>query len=51
MKSGCDLHNRAPFKLMRGRLGVYNRHPGVEGTNVEGVGGQHARLQQHGGNR
>jgi hypothetical protein len=43
--SGCELHNRAPFKLMKGRLGVYNRLPGVEGTNVEGIAEQHARFQ------
>lgn len=51
MASGHDLHNQVPFKLMRGRLGVYDRQPlSVEGTNVEGIGDQYTRLQQHGGN-
>lgn len=51
MASGHDLHNQVPFKLMRGRLGVYDRQPlSVEGTNVEGISDQYARLRQHGGN-
>ena len=49
--SGHDLRDQVPFKLMRGRLGVCDKHTHVEATNVEGIADQHARIKQHGGSR
>lgn len=52
MASGYDLSSRVPFRLMQGRLGVYDKRPfDVDKTPVEGVADQAMRLQQAGGNR
>ena len=52
MASGYDSSSRVPFRLMQGRLGVYDKRPvDVNGTNVENLHNQLARLGQHGGNR
>jgi len=38
MASGYDLSSRVPFRLMQGRLGVYDKRPfDVDKTPVEGV--------------
>ena len=52
MASGYDLSSRVPFRLMMGRLGIYNKKPFNENTNpVEGVADTATRLRQAGGNR
>ena len=52
MASGYGSSSRVPFRLMQGRLGVYDKRPvDVNGTNVENLHNQLARLGQHGGNR
>ena len=52
MASGYDSSSRVPFRLMQGRLGVYDKRPfEIDGTNVENLHNQFARLGQHGGNR
>lgn len=51
MASGYDLSSRVPFRLMKGRLGVYERPFDPDKTSVEGVEEQSIRLQQAGGNR
>lgn len=52
MASGYDLSSQIPFRLMKGRLGVYDKKPFNPGTNpVEGVEHQSTRLRQAGGNR
>lgn len=52
MASGYDLSSKVPFRLMKGRLGVYDKRPFDPNTNtVEGVEHQSMRLRQMGGNR
>ena len=52
MASGYDLSSRVPFRLMQGRLGVYDKRPfDLDKTSVEGVADQAIRFQQAGGNR
>ena len=52
MASGYDLSSRVPFRLMQGRLGVYDKRPfDLDKTPVEGVADQAIRFQQAGGNR
>ena len=52
MASGYNLSNKNPFRLMQGRLGVYDKRPFDPDTNsIEGVAEQSMRLRQAGGNR
>lgn len=51
MASGYDLSSRVPFRLMKGRLGVYEKPFDPDTTSIEGVEEQSKRLQQAGGNR
>ena len=51
MASGYDLSSRVPFRLMKGRLGVYERPFDPDKTSIEGVEEQSIRLHQAGGNR
>ena len=52
MASGYDLSSQIPFRLMKGRLGVYDKRPFNPNTNsIEGVEEQSTRLRQWGGNR
>ena len=52
MASGYDLSSRVPFRLMQGRLGVYDKKPFNPDTNgIDGVENQSTRLRQAGGNR
>ena len=52
MASGYDLSSQNPFRLMKGRLGVYDKKPFDEEKNpVEGVAEQAMRFRQAGGNR
>ena len=52
MASGYDLSSRIPFRLMKGRLGVYDKQPFNSSENsIEGIIEQSTRLQQAGGNR
>ena len=52
MTSGYDLSSKVPFRLMKGRLGVYDKRPFDPDKNpVEGVEEQSMRLRQQGGNR
>ena len=52
MASGYDLSSRVPFRLMKGRLGVYDKAPfDPSKTPIEGVAEQATRFRQAGGNR
>ena len=52
MASGYDLSSRVPFRLMKGRLGVYDKRPfDPESSPVDGVNHQATRFHQAGGNR
>jgi hypothetical protein len=44
MTSGYDLSNKVPFRLMKGRLGVYDKLANAGGSAVEGVQDQSLRL-------
>lgn len=50
MASGYDLSSQIPFRLMKGRLGVYHKPSSFNANSVEGVEDQGVRLEQHGGN-
>ena len=51
MGSSNDLSSRVPFKLMKGRLGVYDKRPfDASESSITGVVEQEMRLQQAGGN-
>lgn len=50
MASGYDLSSRVPFRLMQGRLGVYDKRPFNPETSMEEVKHQSTRFRQHGGN-
>ena len=52
MASGYDLSSQIPFRLMKGRLGVYDKRPFDPTKNsLEGVEHQSTRFRQAGGNR
>ena len=52
MASGYDLSSLVPFRLMKGRLGTYDKMPfDADDTPVEGVAEQAVRMRQAGGNR
>jgi hypothetical protein len=48
--SGYDLSSQVPFRLLKGRLGVYEKPFSQNELSIEGVGEQELRLQQMGGN-
>ena len=53
MASGYDISSRHPFRLMQGRLGIYDKHPydtGKTDPEIEGVSHMATRLQAHGSN-
>ena len=51
MASGYDLSSRVPFKLMQGRLGVYDKRPfNPDKNSIEGIEEQSIRMAQAGGN-
>ena len=51
MASGYDLSSRVPFRLMKGRLGVYDKKKLDEKEiPVSGIHNQIDRLHQAGGN-
>ena len=50
MASGFDYSNRNPYRLMQGRLGIYDKRPYNPETNsVDGIQGLSTRLRQQGG--
>ena len=57
MASGYDLSSKVPFRLMKGRLGIYDKRAeeksaeDVQNSTVEGIHNQSSRLEQAGGNR
>ena len=52
MASGYDLSSNIPYRLMKGRLGVYDKRPFDPTTNsLAGIAEQSTRLRQAGGNR
>ena len=52
MASGYDLSSKVPFRLMKGRLGVYEKRPFDPNINsIEGIEHQSVRFRQNGGNR
>lgn len=52
MASGYDLSSNVPYRLMKGRLGVYEKRKfNEEKAPVEGIVEQATRLTQAGGNR
>ncbi len=52
MASGYDLSSQVPYRLMKGRLGVYEKRPFDASQNpIEGIEHQSVRLRQMGGNR
>ena len=52
MASGYEFSNKIPYRLIKGRLGIYDKQPFNPKNNfVEGVESQFMRLQQAGGNR
>ncbi len=52
MASGYDLSTRVPFRLMKGRLGVYDKKPfSPDKNSISGLEDQTMRLQAAGGNR
>ena len=49
--AGYDFSHKHPFRLMQGRLGVYDKQPyDAASSSLEGVKDQHTRLQHQGGN-
>ena len=47
MASGYDLSSSVPFRLMQGRLGVYDKRPfDPTQSPLKGVGSQASRLNQ-----
>ena len=50
MESGYDKNNQIPFRLMQGRLGIYNKNTfNRESSLIDGVINQDIRLDQGGG--
>lgn len=51
MASGYDISSNVPYRLMKGRLGVYDKKTfDASANSVEGVYSQSTRMHQHGGN-
>ena len=52
MQQGFDLSNKLSFRLMQGRLGIYDRYQEkqVLDTDIQGVNNQFVRLNHQGGN-
>ena len=50
MASGYDINNQSSFKLMKGRLGVYEKLSSEQAPELNEIDNQKDRLQQHGGN-
>ena len=53
MASGYDISSRHPFRLMKGRLGIYDKHiyePQKTDPEINGIIHQSKRLVAHGGN-
>ena len=52
MQQGFDLSNKLSFRLMQGRLGVYDHYQEkqVLDTDIQGVNNQFVRLNHQGGN-
>ena len=51
MASGYDLSSRVPFRLMKGRLGVYDKREfDPEKSSIEAIQHQATRMEQAGGN-
>ena len=48
--AGYDLSSKNPYRLMKGRLGVYDKRP-FEEMSIEGINDQAMKLRQMGGNR
>ena len=52
MASGYDLSSKVPFRLMKGRLGVYDKRPfDPDDNSIENIEHQSTRFRQNGGNR
>lgn len=52
MASGYDLSNKHPFRLMQGRLGIFDKRPfNPQDNHIEGIDHQSTILRQNGGNR
>lgn len=52
MASGYDISSQVPFRLMKGRLGVYDKRPfNAETNSIEGIESQSVRFRNAGGNR
>ena len=54
MASGYDLSSRQPFRLMKGRLGVYDKRPydpDKTDPEIDGINHQSTRFRANGGNR
>ena len=52
MASGYDLSNKHTYRLLQGRLGVYDKRPfEPKGNTIQGVQHQSTRARQAGGNR
>ena len=52
MASGYDLSNKHTYRLLQGRLGVYDKRPfDPRGNTIQGVEHQSTRVRQAGGNR
>ena len=50
MASGYDISSKVPFRLMQGRLGVYNKQSfDSEFSSLDGIKHQEIRMNQHGG--
>lgn len=51
MPSGYDLSTKVPFRLLQGRLGVYDKQPfDPDDTTISGVHQQYLHAQANGGN-
>lgn len=48
--AGYDLSSKNPYRLLKGRLGVYDKRP-FEEMSVQGINDQAMHLRQMGGNR
>ena len=46
MASGYDLSSRVPFRLMKGRLGVYDGPFSGNANSIDGIERQEVRLHQ-----
>jgi hypothetical protein len=50
--SGYDISSQIPFRLMKGRLGVYDKKEfDLKRNSIDGIAHQEIRLNQAGGNR